>query len=89
MEGDASNLKAENTDRKARFLHISACDFKDVFEDDINYISKCAFGDFGQTGVSGANAEGLYALIHKEMKDLECSRCNMKGHSKAACWYGN
>ena len=89
MQGEPSNLGPLDQDRLKRFEHIGKCDFQDVFKDDIGYITNCAFGDFGVAGESGANAQALYVMIHEEMAQLACSRCNLKGHSKAACWYGN
>lgn len=85
--------------RLQRKQQAAAVTHQDVYNDELAVITKCQFGKFGDAPPDGAdiagqdgsrfqNATELYKALHKEMETLECSRCNMKGHTRAACWYG-
>lgn len=82
--------------RAGRRADAAAIAHDDVYTDEVAVIEKCRFGKFGDAPELNdglpeqfQNAPEMYKALHEEMKKLQCTRCNMKGHTRAACWYGN
>jgi len=70
-----------------------AVDFQDLFAFELRVLGTQNFPPFDPklvpvdaAGKKTERPSELYTLIFKEMKLLRCTRCDMIGHERGACW---